>query len=126
SGADANDSSYSAPSDFENALDDDLNISAALGHLFDVIRESNRALDQSKMTPADARVLLDWWTRINRVLGFDQDPDQVPPEVLQLLEERKQARASKDWKQSDAMRVQIESLGWLVKDTKDGQKVTKA
>src|SRR5438067_12842687 len=44
--------------DFENALDDDLNISAALGHLFNMIRDTNKLMDQNTFTPADARALL--------------------------------------------------------------------
>jgi cysteinyl-tRNA synthetase len=110
---------------FEEALDDDLNISAALGQLFEVIRESNRLLDQNALTPADAKALLNWWERVNSVLGLEPDAVEVPAEVLAVLEERKQARASKDWAGSDRLRDQIAALGWQVKDTKDGQKLTK-
>jgi cysteinyl-tRNA synthetase len=42
-----------------------------------------------------------------------------------LLEKRAAARGAKDWSSSDAFRKQIEDLGWIVKDTKDGQKLTK-
>ena len=43
-----------------------------------------------------------------------------------LLDQRAQARTAKEWKRSDELRDQIAALGWAVKDTKDGQKVTRA
>jgi len=110
---------------FQDALDDDLNISGALGHLFVAIRESNLQMDQSNFTPADARGLLNWWISINQVLAFDPDQSNIPEEVRSLLEARALARKNKDWKASDLLRDQIAALGWEVKDTKEGQRVTR-
>jgi len=110
---------------FFTALDDDLNISGALGQLFETIRETNRALDNGELAPAAARALIDWWNRVNAVLGFEPDSVETPAEVLALAEQRKTARASKDWAGSDRIRDEIAALGWQVKDTKDGQKLTK-
>ncbi len=117
--------SLPAQTKFEQALDDDLNISGALGHLFDVIRESNRAIDETALAPQDALALLQWWDRINTVLGFEAPAGDIPPEVLALVEERKRARDAKDWKKSDELRQLIGNKGWIVKDTKDGQKATR-
>jgi cysteinyl-tRNA synthetase len=114
-----------AQTGFEDALDDDLNISGALGHVFNTIRDSNKLMDQNEFTHADARALLDWWERVDSVLGLDSDLiDQIGVEVLDLLEARRIARVAKDWKKSDEVRDKIAALGWQVKDTKDGQKVT--
>ena len=60
---------------FEDALDDDLNISAALGFLFESIRETNRAMDQNEMDAASASAWLDWWKRINTVLDLEAETD---------------------------------------------------
>lgn len=109
---------------FGAALDDDLNISGALGQLFKVITESNRALDDGSLTPGNARALLDWWAQVNRVLAIESEITAVPPAVQALADERTQARAGKDWKRSDELRDQIAALGWNVKDTKDGLKLT--
>jgi cysteinyl-tRNA synthetase len=109
---------------FEEALDDDLNISGALGVLFDILRESNRLLDQNALTPADARALLGWWERINSVLQFQRDESAVPAAVLALLEQRAAARAAKDFAASDRLRAEIDAAGWVVKDTKEGQKLS--
>jgi cysteinyl-tRNA synthetase len=111
--------------DFEQALDDDLNISAALGFLFETIRETNRAMDENKLDPASARAWLDWWKRINTVLDVEAEGEiVVPQEVTQLANERENARREKNWKRSDELRERISALGWEVRDTKDGPKIT--
>jgi cysteinyl-tRNA synthetase len=111
---------------FEEALDDDLNISAALGFLFESIRETNRAMDQNEMDAASARAWLDWWQRINAVLDLEPETDvAIPDEVAQLAQQRENARREKNWKRSDELRKQILGLGWEVRDTKDGQKLTR-
>ncbi len=113
---------------FEQRLDEDLNISGALGELFTIITETNSALDKNALTPGQARRLLEWWTRINETLAIEPDAgaNEYPDEVKTLLDQRAQARTSKEWKRSDELRDQIATLGWAVKDTKDGQKVTRA
>jgi len=112
--------------DFEEALDDDLNISAALGFLFESIRETNRAMDQNEMDAASASAWLDWWQRINTVLDLEAETDvAIPHEVARLAEERENARHEKDWKRSDELRERISALGWGVRDTKAGPKLTR-
>ena len=111
--------------DFENALDDDLNISAALGFLFESIRETNRAMDENKLDAASATAWLDWWKRMNTVLGLESETKMmVPEDVAQLAKEREKARREKNWKGSDELRDRISALGWDVRDTKDGQKLS--
>ncbi|MEO6872512.1 MAG: cysteine--tRNA ligase [Chthoniobacterales bacterium] len=108
---------------FAAALDDDLNISAALGHLFDQIRESNRELDGG-IDSARALAWLDWWGRINRVLALEMTETKPTAEILQLAEERARARMARDWTKSDELRDKLSELGWEARDTKDGQVVT--
>ena len=112
-------------SQFEDALDDDLNISAALGFLFESIRQTNRAMDQNEIDAASASAWLDWWKRINTVLDVEAEADVViPHEVTRLAQQRENARREKSWKRSDELRQQISALGWEVRDTKDGVKLT--
>ena len=112
---------------FEDALDDDLNISAALGFLFESIRETNRAMDENKLDAASAKAWLNWWNRINTVLDLEPETKiAVPEEVAQLAKERENARHEKNWKRSDELRDRISALGWDVRDTKDGQRLTRA
>ena len=113
-------------SDFEDALDDDLNISAALGFLFESIRATNRAMDENKLDAVSASAWLDWWKRINSVLDLKAEIEIiVPSEVAQLASQRENARREKNWKRSDELRDQISALGWDVRDTKDGPKLTQ-
>jgi cysteinyl-tRNA synthetase len=111
---------------FFAALDDDLNISAALAELFKQIRTTNQLMDANELQPAQAAALLQWWENVNQVLQIQPDQEVVPPEVEELVKQRAEARAAKDWQLSDALRQKIVELGWTVKDTKDGQKLTKA
>jgi cysteinyl-tRNA synthetase len=129
---------------FEEALDDDLNISAALGFLFESIRETNRALDRNELDAAAAKAWLNWWERVNSVLGHRPEfklPAETgrygltgaevhtihgpPPEIAKLAEARAQARLAKDFRKSDELRDELKAHGWEVRDTKDGQKVTR-
>src|SRR5213078_1416993 len=111
--------------EFEDALDDDLNISAALGLLFETIRETNRAMDESKLDRKTAAGWLSWWNRINQVLDFESDGAELPEEVAKLAEARAQARLAKDFRKSDELRDKLIALGWEARDTKDGQKITR-
>ena len=126
---------------FEEALDDDLNISAALGFLFESIRETNRALDRNELDAAAANVWLNWWERVNSVLGHrpeiklraetgiyrleGAEIHGLPPEIAKLAEARAQARLAKDFRKSDELRDELSAHGWEARDTKDGQKITR-
>src|SRR5713101_2001620 len=128
---------------FEEALDDDLNISAALGFLFETIRETNRALDRNELDAGSAKAWLNWWGRVNSALrleqhfvlhassgtftfkGGDVRMTQLPAEIAELSEARVQARLAKDWRKSDELRNELNARGWETRDTKDGQKITR-
>jgi len=110
---------------FEQALDDDLNISSALGFLFESIRETNRAMDRGELDSASANSWLNWWERVNSVLVLETEAEVVvPAEVAQFAKDRENARHEKNWKRGDELRDRISALGWEVRDTKDGQKLT--
>jgi cysteinyl-tRNA synthetase len=110
---------------FEEALDDDLNISAALGLLFESIRETNRALDRNELGAAAANAWLQWWERIDSVLVIQPEVASLPAAIAALAEARMQARLAKDWRKSDELRDELRARGWEARDTKDGQKVTR-
>ena len=110
---------------FENALDANLNISGALGELFKVVTETNRALDLGQLSSAQARGYVEWFTKLQRVLAVEPAAAGIPPEAQALLDRRAAARAAKDWKASDTLRAELAALGWDVKDSKDGQKLTR-
>jgi cysteinyl-tRNA synthetase len=110
---------------FGQALDDDLNISAALGVLFELIRDSNRLIDAGQLSPGQARSLLAWREKFESVLALAADEEGIPEEVRAVLARRAEARARKEWALSDALRDQLLATGWQVKDTKEGQKLSR-
>jgi len=111
---------------FGSALDDDLNISAALAALFDIIRDTNRRIDLGELKAPEARTLVSWLQGVQSVLALEPEIEEIPSMVSSLIELRAKARSGKDWKASDSLRDQIEALGWTVKDSKEGQKLTKS
>jgi hypothetical protein len=64
------------------------------------------------------------WDLLNNAPELEDE--QPSAEVLALVEQRQQARAGKQWADSDRLREQISALGWTVQDTKDGQKLVKS
>ena len=113
-------------SGFEDALDDDLNISGALGILFETIRETNRALDLGELDASEAHSWLQWWEGIDRVLQINgEEKSEMPEEIAALAEARSQARLAKDWRKSDELRDELGAKGWEARDTKDGQTITR-
>ncbi|MFN2475900.1 MAG: cysteine--tRNA ligase [Chthoniobacterales bacterium] len=118
-------SAFEGSDAFATALDDDLNISAALGYLFETIRESNRALDQGSATKTDGAKWLREWQRIDSVLSVSGGDSALPGDVTALADARAQARLAKEWRKSDELRDHLAALGWDVRDSKEGQKITR-
>lgn len=116
-----------AISQFKIALADDLNISAALAVLFDLVRELNILCDQDRLGHLEAKQALDLiadWDRVLAVLPLEEE-EEVPMDLLEFLEEREKARLSKNWKVSDEMRDAIHSRGYLIEDTPQGARLKK-
>ena len=108
---------------FEAALDDDLNVSAALGALFDLVREVNRRIAERSMSTADAASARGLLRDLDRVLAIlpDATPD-LPAGAADLLAQRETARQSREWAASDRLRDELAALGVSVEDTRDGQR----
>ena len=102
---------------FHRAINDDLNMPLSMGVVWEVIR-------YNKKSPKLANLLL----KFDEVLGLkideeDKKQEDIPEEILKLMEERKIARDNKNWKESDRLRDLIKSKGYEIKDTKDGMEV---
>jgi cysteinyl-tRNA synthetase len=108
---------------FGEALDDDLNVSAALAVLFDLVRDLNRRIDSRSLSTADAAAALDLLRSLDQVLGVLPDPDdELDDDTRRLLDERETARANRDWAASDRLRDELADRGIAVEDTRDGQR----
>ena len=105
---------------FHKAINDDLNMPAAMGVVWEVVR-------QDKKSDKFAKLLL----KFDTVLGLKIDEEcnkpkeELPEEILELIEERKKARENKEWNKSDELRDIIKEKGYEIKDTKDGMEVKK-
>ncbi len=109
---------------FTAALDDDLNISAALAAVFDLVRDLNRRIEARSLSSDDARRALDSLRDLDGVLGVLEDPagDVLDADLQTLLDERAAARAARDWAASDRLRDELADHGVVVEDTRDGQR----
>ena len=108
---------------FETALDDDLNVSAALAALFDLVRELNRRIAERSLSSADASRARAALRDLDRVLAvLPEAPADLPVGAAELLAARVAARASRDWASSDRLRDELAAQGVAVEDTRDGQR----
>ncbi|HUR45102.1 MAG TPA: cysteine--tRNA ligase [Candidatus Saccharimonadales bacterium] len=112
--------------EFTRVMDDDLNVSGAWGVVFEWVRESNRAIAASEMTPARAAAGLRTWEKVDSVFGLgSKGGSEAPPEVQALLEQRQAARKAKNFKESDAIRDTLKAKGWVIEDTPKGPRLKK-
>jgi len=109
---------------FESALDDDLNTAEALGAIFEFIRDSNTAMDSGEFLAGNVDGALDLLAR------FDQFFDVLKPtvadgaisdaEIDSLVQERTQAKKSRNFARSDEIRNRLLEMGVILEDTKEG------
>lgn len=105
---------------FLEAINDDLNMPVAMSVVWDVIKN-----------PVKSKKLADLLLDFDKVLGIKVDEpvktkqEEIPEEVLKLVEQRKTARQEKNWALSDELRDKIKELGYNVKDSKDGATIEK-
>ena len=110
---------------FDAAMDDDMNTANAIGQLFELVREANAALNETSVKSA-IKAVLDTMDELTGVLGIlRRKTDEKDDEVEKLLAQRAEARANKNWAESDRLRDLIISMGYTLKDTKQGQQITK-
>ncbi|HET7026835.1 MAG TPA: cysteine--tRNA ligase [Candidatus Limnocylindrales bacterium] len=106
------------------ALDDDLNVSAALGALFELVRELNRRIAERRLSTADAGRALDALRDVDRVFGLlpESAAGTLDDDLRAMLDARLAARDDRNWRESDRLREELAARGISVEDTKDGQR----
>ncbi len=118
-----------ALAEFTAAINDDLNTPKAFAALFELVRHANAWMQGGTVSPANAAAVLDVFRRMDSVLGViffgKSEKAEVPPEIMSLLNLRAEARKAKNWAESDRIRDEIAAAGWVVKDSRDGQSVTR-
>ena len=103
---------------FHQAINDDLNMPLAMSVVWETIKYPEKSKKIAKLLE-----------KFDTVLGIKitekKEQKQIPQDVLELVEQRKQARIDKNWEESDRLRDLIKQKGYSVKDTKDGMEVIK-
>jgi cysteinyl-tRNA synthetase len=111
---------------FTAAMDDDLNVAAAWGAIFDWVRDMNRRMAEKSLEANSAASALAAWNKIDSVLAIGVAPEaEAPSDIVALLEGRQAARKAKDFKRSDAIRDELKANGWAIEDTPKGPKLKK-
>jgi cysteinyl-tRNA synthetase len=107
--------------DFEHALDDDLNMAPALGALFNFVRDVNREMAGQKLSYEDGRNVLDTMERLDTVLGvLAREEVTLDAKVETLIAERQKAREDKKWQRADEIRDELLALGIVLEDGAEG------
>jgi len=109
-------------SDFENAINDDLNIPKALGLVWNLIRYNKKSKE-----------LFDLLVKFDSVLGLGIAKVEIKTEKLydvsieveEFINQRQKARAAKNWKLADEFRDKLKAMGIVLEDTAQGVKWRK-
>ena len=111
---------------FDAAMDDDMNTADALGAIFEMVKDANVVIKAGSSKEAAGKAL-ESLQAVCGVLGIlTKSQDDLTDEVRKMVAERAEARKNKDWKRSDELRDAIRAAGYILEDTKQGQKVRKA
>ena len=107
--------------DFEAALDDDLNISNALAAVFKLLHEINLYRQKTPLTQADVELIRQSLKRIDSVLNILPEPlDMLSEEERKLIDARNQARRERNWAEADRLRNLLLERGIILEDTPKG------
>ena len=121
-----------AKSDFERAMDDDLNTPVALAALFTLRREVKKIMAEfGDLGPVGGKLTVDFFVNCDKVLGLRllesmnareeaEAEDVLSPEEQALLDARQQARKEKDFAKADQMRAELLARGIAIMDTPKG------
>ena len=105
---------------WDDALRDDLNLPAAVGHLFDFIKDFNQKLESGEANESERAQALSMLRHANEILDVIEFPDTIDAEVERLIAEREEARKRRDFARADEIRKQLLAMGIQLDDTKDG------
>lgn len=122
---------------FDKCMDDDFNTALALSDLFGIFKKISAKLASNDATCAEdvyqvrnTYSLLGLFKKsakayLDEVSLKAQSKDEIPEEVKALAERRWQAKKERNWAEADSLRAEIDSLGYTVKDSKEGYEIIK-
>jgi len=106
-----------------DALADDFNTAEARSVLFEWVSEANRRIDAGESVGVGRLGEMLYALGLENLLA--EDDETPPPEAEQLLREREEARAARDFATADAKRDELAALGWEVRDTPEGPRLVR-
>jgi len=108
-----------AKTDFEKAMDDDLNISGALSAIFLFMNTVNKIM--GSISKKDADLIKKTMTMFDTVLGvMEHEKGTLDEDIESLVKQREEARKNKDWKTADSIRDKLKEKGIVLEDTPKG------
>ena len=112
---------------FKGALDNDINTAMAITVVYDVLKsKANAATKLALIAKFDEVLGLDLIANAKELAdNADSASDDIPEEVLELVEQRKAARKDKNFALADELRDKIAALGYEVKETRQGTEINK-
>jgi len=111
---------------FEKKMDDSLNISEALGVVFDFVRDINKLIDEDKISKKNAKDAIGLMKEIDSVIGvIDFKEESINKEITDLVKEREKARKEKDFARADKIRDKIKEKGFIIEDSSEGPRIKK-
>jgi len=123
-GAGGDERAARAVNEFENGMDDDLNTAAALAAVFEYIRDTNSTMDAGGFRKGDVASARDVMQRFDSVFDVLRPGEQaggIPDaEIEALIDERIQAKKSRNFARADQIRAELVERGVVLEDTKEG------
>ncbi len=112
---------YDLHLEFDNALNDDLNIAGGLAALFDFIGKVNTPVTEGKIGRQDAGKIIKELESINKVLGImDFEEQALSHDIASLIQKREAARKAGKWQEADSLRNQLAGFDVEVSDSQQG------
>ena len=109
---------------FVAAMDNDLDTPAAMALIFDAVRRANTAFDNGDVSAASS--LRAAVTEILGSLGIELSTgDDISDDIAAKASELDAARAAKDFATADAIRNELQSLGYVVETSKEGTRIRR-
>lgn len=120
---------------FDAVMSDDFNTALALSDLFGIFKEITKKLSSGDKSAADdVKQVRQTYALLGLFKKSAEDyfsevaaknPEEIPEEVKLLAEKRWNAKKERNWAEADSLRAQIDGLGYIIKDSKDGYTVSK-
>lgn len=111
---------------FIEAMEDDLNTADAISKIFDLVRKTNEALKDRKISKKQLTDAKDMIISLCDILGIEAEVEiKIPDEINELAKERIRAKKERDFALADEIREKINEKGYDISDTPDGPKITK-